>query len=466
MDTLEHILTRPPALAAAVAVGTFVVVAGPSYLFRRWLGRVLANTRMGSPSSLTAAAFIAVAIMATLLLLIVFTMSYAALYDAATWLQDTSLTWINGGDLRFLFPLGIDLVIVFFLVLDLLMEWKHTRAPLNRFVVYFLSGSTVALNVAQGDGLLSYATHAMPPLAVIAIAEGIATWVRHLANLNDPDAVLDRVPLGRFLAHPLSTLRVVRVMVGWQIKSYKRALELEMLCQACWALLRAHYGGRLRARRKTPGHIRWLLGAGMQPHAAYPLVASLVDNTITFIPSTDITPPPLRGTGEAELTNPPATPAPEPMAPHTPTAEPEPTPAAPGEPELVLTYTDAVIGPEEGWRVLFDDSTVVFTEEELANPAPEPERAPEPTNEPSPTPAPAPPAPAATPRPAPPTNTTAPTDTVRSSLDRLVEMIDSGDLPADTLGSAERIRSALRCRKNHADAVRRLYREKGAPVAA
>ncbi|QKW32569.1 hypothetical protein HUT17_05385 (plasmid) [Nocardiopsis flavescens] len=57
-------------------------------------------------------------------ILVAFTMSYAALYEAATWLAHTQLHAINAVNLRFLFPLGIDAGHRLLPAMDLLMEWQ------------------------------------------------------------------------------------------------------------------------------------------------------------------------------------------------------------------------------------------------------------------------------------------------------------------------------------------------------
>src|SRR5690606_10967884 len=114
---------------------------------------------------------------------------------------------VNGGDLRFLFHVGIDAVIVYCLAMDLIMEWQGRRHPLNRWAAYGLSAITIALNVSQGDGsTASYLGHAGPPVVIVLIAEGVAAWVRHLAGLAR-GTTADRIPVGRWIAHPLSTFK-------------------------------------------------------------------------------------------------------------------------------------------------------------------------------------------------------------------------------------------------------------------
>ncbi|QKW32570.1 DUF2637 domain-containing protein (plasmid) [Nocardiopsis flavescens] len=124
------------------------------------------------------------------------------------------------------------------------------RHALNRWAAYALSAITIILNVSQGDGsTASYLGHAGPPIVIILIAEGVAAWIRHLAGLAHGQAA-DRIPAGRWIAHPVSTLKVVRLMLGWGITSYPQALEHEQRRQLAYAMLREQHGRTWR--RHTP----------------------------------------------------------------------------------------------------------------------------------------------------------------------------------------------------------------------
>ena len=225
-------------------------------------------------------ATVVIAVVALALILVAFTMSYAALYEAATWLEDTQLHALNGGDLRFLFPVGIDAVIVYFLAMDLLMEWQGRRHALNRWAAYALSAITIILNVSQGDGsTASYLGHAGPPIVIILIAEGVAAWIRHLAGLAHGQAA-DRIPVGRWVAHPVSTLKVARLMLGWGITSYPRALEHEQRRQLAYAMLREQHG--LTWRRHTPRHLRWMLDNGYELDTAFALTRAMTADTVAM----------------------------------------------------------------------------------------------------------------------------------------------------------------------------------------
>lgn len=264
-------------IAAAALLLVIVAISG----LRTLLSRRPPGTATGSGlHSGYVVATVLIATSALALITVAFTMSYAALYESATWLAHTQLTAINGGDLRFLFPLGIDAVIVYFLAMDLVMEWQGRRHPLNRWSAYGLSAITIVLNVSQGEGTTSsYLGHAGPPVVIILIAEGVAAWVRHLAGLAHGKAA-DRIPAGRWIAHPVSTLKVARLMLGSGITSYPDALEREQQRQLAYAMLREQHARRWR--RATPRHLKWMLDNGYDLPTAFRIIRAMTASSVAM----------------------------------------------------------------------------------------------------------------------------------------------------------------------------------------
>lgn len=207
-----------------------------------------------------------------------FTMSYAALYRAAGWLESTPVP-LNDGDLRFMFPLVIDGLIVFFMALDLWSEWRGVRHPLYRWSAYGLGGLTLWINLGDGGpgGLLA---HAAPPLAVILVSEGLATWTRSVVGLSTGHRVSDRVPLGHWLARPASAFRIRRLMLGWNVESYPDAVEMDRRRSLSYAMLRQQFGRRWRD--STPVQLRWMLDNGHDLDTAYDLVRVLTSDRVAM----------------------------------------------------------------------------------------------------------------------------------------------------------------------------------------
>jgi hypothetical protein len=273
LDTATGWAVDPPWwLVTALTIA--LVVLAVRWIKRR-LPQVAADRENITSTHLVITALVGAA--ATVLIGFAFAMSYASLYEAATWLEDTPF-----GDLRWMFPIGIDAVIVFFLVLDLVMEWQGRRHPLARWAAYTLSAATVALNIGQtgsGEGLVGVLGHAGPPVVIILISESVAAWVRHMAGMLHGE-LPDRIPAGRWIAQPWSTFLVARLMLGWGITSYEAALRLESARQYARSVLRQEYG---RAWRKyTPRHVVWMLANGRD----LPQALRLVDALTPSVPKT------------------------------------------------------------------------------------------------------------------------------------------------------------------------------------
>ncbi|MEY9210590.1 DUF2637 domain-containing protein (plasmid) [Thermobifida halotolerans] len=210
---------------------------------------------------------------ALLFVTVAFAMSYASLYKVAGWLRSTPLTFVNGGDLRFLFPLVLDGLIVYFMALDLWTEWRRIRHPYYRWVAYMLAMLTLVLNVSsaeQGEGWLA---HVAPPLGVILISEGLAIWVRSMSGLHRSQPVSDRIPLGHWVTRPASATRIMRLMWGWNIRSYDEAVEMDRQRCLAYAMLKQQYGRKWR--RQTPSNLLWMLDNGHDLKQSYELVKEL-----------------------------------------------------------------------------------------------------------------------------------------------------------------------------------------------
>ena len=281
---METLLKEAAAAVAAFAadppwwVAALLALAAVVLLVR-YLKRALPRLAAGR-EGLTAAHLAitgAVGLAAAVLIGFAFAMSYASLYKSATWLEHTPF-----GDLRWMFPIGIDAVIVFFLALDLVMEWQGRPHPLARWSAYALSGVTILLNVGQtgdGEGLVGALGHAGPPVVIILISEAVAAWVRHMAGMLHGE-LPDRIPTGRWIAQPVSTLLVARLMLGWGVTSYHTALKLESARQYARSMLRQQYGWSWR--RRTPRHVLWMLANGRD----LPTALRLVDALTPAVPKT------------------------------------------------------------------------------------------------------------------------------------------------------------------------------------
>ncbi|MEU8055730.1 DUF2637 domain-containing protein [Microbispora bryophytorum] len=123
-------------------------------------------------------------------------------------------------------PLGIDLGIAVFSVLDIVLARIDMRITFLRLIPWTLTAATIYLNVAGERDAFAIVAHAvLPMLWVIAVEVG-AHVLRERAGLAS-DTRMDSIRKSRwFLALP-TTFRLWRRMVLWEIRSYPLALQRE-----------------------------------------------------------------------------------------------------------------------------------------------------------------------------------------------------------------------------------------------
>lgn len=127
------------------------------------------------------------------------------------------------GSSAWLVPLGIDLGIAVFTGLDLLMARLNMRTRWLRFIPWALVAVTVYLNVSGETEMVGQVAHAAMPLLWVVAVEAAAHVVKVQAGLDDTEA-MDRIRVSRWILAPISTVRLWRSMVLWEIRSYPQAL--------------------------------------------------------------------------------------------------------------------------------------------------------------------------------------------------------------------------------------------------
>lgn len=150
------------------------------------------------------------------------------------------------GALAWTAPIGIDLGIAVFTGLDLLLARLGMRLWWLRLVPWSLVAVTIVLNVAQPLGrgdVIGAGAHGVLPLLWVVAVEVAAHVMRQWAGLGQTGAErraagrMDRVRASRWLLAPVSTLRIRRLMILWEERSYQAALD------------------RWQARRRARGHM-------------------------------------------------------------------------------------------------------------------------------------------------------------------------------------------------------------------
>jgi hypothetical protein len=123
-------------------------------------------------------------------------------------------------------PLGIDLAIAVFSAMDLVLARLDMRPRWVRLVPWALTGATIYLNVAGQDTWFGRIAHAVFP-ALWVLAVSLAAHVIRIRAQLAAGTGMDRIRPSRWLLAPVSTARLWRRMVLWEIRSYPDALDRE-----------------------------------------------------------------------------------------------------------------------------------------------------------------------------------------------------------------------------------------------
>jgi hypothetical protein len=170
-------------------------------------------------------------------------------------------------------PVGTDLAIAVFSAADMVLARLDMRVRWVRLLPWCLTAATVYLNVSGQATLFGRVAHAVfPSLWVVAVALA-AHVIRVRAHLATGKA-MDRVPVSRWLLSPVSTARLKRRMILWEIRSYPVALERERERVLALTALQDEYGAiawRWRAPRRERALFR--LGLHAPSPAAVPVAA-------------------------------------------------------------------------------------------------------------------------------------------------------------------------------------------------
>jgi hypothetical protein len=150
-------------------------------------------------------------------------------------------------------PLGIDLAIAVFSAMDLVLARLDMRPRWVRLVPWTLTGATVYLNVAGQHTWFGRIAHAVFP-ALWVLAVSLAAHVIRIRAQLEAGTGMDRIRPSRWLLAPVSTARLWRRMVLWEIRSYPAALDRERTRLLALTDLQDAYGvlaWRWNAPRRT-----------------------------------------------------------------------------------------------------------------------------------------------------------------------------------------------------------------------
>lgn len=215
-------------------------------------GRTEANTTQARElSSNEFAAVATVAALVTVLGLLGFVNSFAAVAEAAR---------PSFGSLAWSVPLGVDLGIAIFAALDIVLARLDMRMRWLRLIPWTLTAATVYMNVAGEPSTFGKVAHAVLPCLWVVAVEVAAHVVRVRAGIV-AGTRMDRVRSSRWLLSPVRTAALWRRMVLWEIRPYSDALIRERARLLALTDLQDKYG-RLAWRWRAPRRVRALYRLG------------------------------------------------------------------------------------------------------------------------------------------------------------------------------------------------------------
>lgn len=142
-------------------------------------------------------------------------------------------------------PVAIDVAILVFSAADLLLSYWRMAKPSMRLIPWGFTAATIWLNWQAGGPIPIRVAHAaMPALWVLFCEYARHVLAARVGLVNG--GRMERVRRSRWLLAPLSTARLRRQMILWEITSYRRALELEAERRAEIARLEMAHGRKWR----------------------------------------------------------------------------------------------------------------------------------------------------------------------------------------------------------------------------
>lgn len=170
----------------------------------------------------------------------------------------------NWGSQAWMLPVGVDLGILTFSVVNLLLVKAERPLAWVKWVPRLLTIVTIVLNWQTGatlEGKLGHAALAALWVVLSEIASHL--YAAHIGRIKGRRE-MERIRLARWIHHPISSARINRLMKTWEITSYTEALERDRQRAVYRSTLRQDHGRlwRFKSPEDKLQPLR-LLGYGM-----------------------------------------------------------------------------------------------------------------------------------------------------------------------------------------------------------
>ncbi|MEW1760376.1 DUF2637 domain-containing protein [Streptomyces cyaneofuscatus] len=146
------------------------------------------------------------------------------------------------GTFAVFFPIGVDAGIAVLLALDLLLTWLRIPFPMLRQAAWLLTAATIGFNAAAAwPDPVGVGMHGVIPLLFVVTVEAARHAVGRLAAIT-ADRHMEGVRLWRWVLAPLSTFKLWRRMMLWEIRKYDDVIHAEQERLVYQARLRGRHG--------------------------------------------------------------------------------------------------------------------------------------------------------------------------------------------------------------------------------
>jgi hypothetical protein len=157
------------------------------------------------------------------------------------------------GTFSYAFPVGVDVGILVLLAMEIFLLHKRIRLPFLRWIAHCLTVATILFNAAAAPGPitrdpLAAAMHGVIPVLFIATTEAARHYIGRMANILAGQEDRGSVPLSRWILAPISTPRIFRRMIMFNL-AYDDVVAQDQELRIYRESLRQRYGGGFRGWR-------------------------------------------------------------------------------------------------------------------------------------------------------------------------------------------------------------------------
>jgi hypothetical protein len=165
-------------------------------------------------------------------------------------------------------PIGIDGGLLGFVAFDIVLTWIGKPLWLIRWMARLLSLATIVLNALAGwPQPIAVGLHTFAPTIVVAVIEAVRILLLRSDDQDIPakaedDDDSEGIPWLRWVIAPFSTFVIWRRMILWRVRSYAKAIDMELSRRRAIVRLAGHFGQSWQV--DAPNDLVWMLRKGVR----------------------------------------------------------------------------------------------------------------------------------------------------------------------------------------------------------